>query len=191
MPVNHGEEATLAVGTATEIAVGNCTTFGDKPLEMLFNRQSHYSRPGRPVMAQGPGPRILVVDSDEEFRKFVSELLAGAGYRTLESSTGQGAVRSAQRSRPSLVLLDVALTDVSGYEVCHELRRLFGELLPIMFVTGTRTEPYDRVSGLLVGADDYLVKPCAPDELLARVRRAAHPLGAERRRAPIRRSHEA
>jgi DNA-binding NarL/FixJ family response regulator len=59
---------------------------------------------------------------------------------------------------------------ISGYGVCHALRDEFGESLPIMFVSGERTEPYDRVAGLLVGADDYLVKPFAPDELLARVR---------------------
>jgi DNA-binding NarL/FixJ family response regulator len=75
------------------------------------------------------------------------------------------------REEPALVVLDVHLPDISGYEVCRELRDMFGERLPILFLSGARTESYDRVGGLLLGADDYLVKPFAHDELLARVRR--------------------
>jgi DNA-binding NarL/FixJ family response regulator len=80
---------------------------------------------------------------------------------------------------PRLVVLEVALPGLSGYEVCHQLRNEFGEALPIVFVSGDRTEPFDRVAGFLIGADDYLIKPFAPDELLARVRRLA------RRTAPV------
>ena len=72
-----------------------------------------------------------------------------------------------------MVILDVALPGVCGYEVCRELREEFGDVLPIVFVSGVRTEWFDRVAGFLVGADDYVVKPFAPDELLARVRRLA------------------
>ena len=60
-------------------------------------------------------------------------------------------------------MLDVQLPGMSGYEICRELRDEFGEGLPILFVSGFRTESLDRVAGLLVGADDYLVKPFAPD----------------------------
>ena len=59
---------------------------------------------------------------------------------------------------------------MSGYEICRELREEFGDGLPILFMSGLRTESLDRVAGLLVGADDYLVKPFAPDELIGRVR---------------------
>ena len=59
---------------------------------------------------------------------------------------------------------------ISGYEVCHVLREQYGPSLPVVFVSGERTESFDRVAGLLVGADDYLAKPVAPDELVARVR---------------------
>jgi DNA-binding NarL/FixJ family response regulator len=59
---------------------------------------------------------------------------------------------------------------MSGYEICRDLRELHGAGLPIIFVSGKRAESYDRVAGLLIGADDYLAKPFAPDELLARVR---------------------
>ena len=89
----------------------------------------------------------------------------------MEAATGNDALAHARAERPSLVVLDVHLPDISGYEVCRELRDEFGDLLPIIFVSGERTESYDRVGGLLLGADDYVVKPFASDELLARVRR--------------------
>ena len=114
---------------------------------------------------------LLVVDDDDDFRTFVADLLRGAGHEVVEAATGSGALEGARAERPSLVVLDVHLPDISGYEVCRELREEHGDLLPIIFVSGERTESYDRVGGLLLGADDYIVKPFASDELLARVRR--------------------
>jgi DNA-binding NarL/FixJ family response regulator len=114
---------------------------------------------------------VLVVDDDADLRKLLSRLLGGVGHRVAEAATGAEALAIARRSGSALVLLDVNLPDISGYEVCRELRETFGEQLPILFLSGARTESYDRVSGLLLGADDYVVKPFAPDELLARVRR--------------------
>jgi DNA-binding NarL/FixJ family response regulator len=70
----------------------------------------------------------------------------------------------------ALALLEVALDDVSGYEVCRTIREEVGLDPGVMFISGSRTESYDRVAGLIIGADDYLAKPYAPDELLARVR---------------------
>ena len=72
--------------------------------------------------------------------------------------------------RPALVILDVDLPRVTGYEVCRELRDTFGEAVAIMFVSGTRAEALDRIAGLLIGADDYVLKPFDPDELVNRVR---------------------
>jgi DNA-binding NarL/FixJ family response regulator len=115
--------------------------------------------------------RILLVDDDEGFRGLVSSLLSRMGCETCEAATGEEALAAAHRERPALVLLDVCLPGLTGYEVCRELRDEFGDALPIVFVSGERTEPYDRVGGLLLGADDYLVKPLDPNELLARVRR--------------------
>ena len=69
------------------------------------------------------------------------------------------------------MLLDVNLPDMSGYTVCRELRAEHGESLPIVFLSGYRTESMDRAAGLLIGGDDYVVKPPDLDELLARVRR--------------------
>jgi two-component system, NarL family, nitrate/nitrite response regulator NarL len=114
---------------------------------------------------------ILIVDDDGNYRAFVSSILGRVGYGTREASSGEEALSSIRRERPSCVLLDVLLPGVTGYAVCRELRDEYGEGLPIIFVTGERTAAGDRVAGLLLGADDYVVKPFDPDELLARVRR--------------------
>jgi DNA-binding NarL/FixJ family response regulator len=115
--------------------------------------------------------RILVVDGDDGFRVLVSSLLNRVGYQTYEAATGEEALAAVHPERPALVLLDVRLPGLTGYEVCRELRDEFGDELPIVFVSGERTELNDRVGGLLIGADDYLVKPLDQNELLARVRR--------------------
>ena len=78
------------------------------------------------------------------------------------------------------MILDVRLPDLSGYEVCRELRDRLGASVPVMFVSGERIESFDRVAGLLVGGDDYLVKPFELDELVARARRLVErPAGLE------------
>jgi len=119
--------------------------------------------------------RILIVDGDRLSRGLMSRVLKRVGYITCEAETGEGALAAAKRERPALVVLEVVLSGVSGFEVCRELKDEFGEALPIVFVSGTRTESGDRVAGLLVGGDDYLVKPFDPNELLARVRRLLPP----------------
>jgi len=118
---------------------------------------------------------ILIVDGDRQSRSLISRVLKRVGYCTYEAETGEEALAAAKRERPALVVLEALLPGVSGYEVCRELKDEFGETLPIVFVSGTRTEPGDRVAGLLVGGDDYLVKPFDPNELLARVRRLLPP----------------
>jgi DNA-binding NarL/FixJ family response regulator len=115
---------------------------------------------------------ILIADDDAGFRALVSMLCAQAGYDCVEAATRDEAVTAALARRPDAVLLDVDLGETSGYEVCRELRERFGESLPIIFLSGTRTETFDRVAGLLLGADDYVTKPFEPEELLARVRRS-------------------
>jgi len=115
--------------------------------------------------------RVLIVDDDGEFRTLVSKLLVRARLASEEVEGGEAALEAARRERPALVVLDVSLSDPSGYEVCRELRDEFGEELPIILVSGERVEPVDRAVGLLIGADDYLVKPFDADEFLARVRR--------------------
>ena len=115
--------------------------------------------------------RILIVDDDPSFRQLVAELLERAGYQTLEAGSGEEALDLARRGAPRFVVLDVNLPGTSGYAVCNELRQTLGGELPIIFLSGDRTEPLDRVAGLLIGADDYMTKPFDPDELVARVAR--------------------
>jgi two-component system, NarL family, nitrate/nitrite response regulator NarL len=115
--------------------------------------------------------QILIVDDDRHSRALISRVLRRAGYSTYEAKAGEEALAAAKRARPALVIVEALLPGMSGYEVCRELKDEFGEALPIVFVSGNRTEPGDRVAGLLLGGDDYVVKPFDPDELLARVRR--------------------
>jgi DNA-binding NarL/FixJ family response regulator len=115
--------------------------------------------------------QILIVDDDEVFGEAITGILQRAGYAPITVARGEDGLRVARSEQPRLVILDVCLPDLSGYEVCRQLKDRFGDGLPVLFVSGVRTESFDRVAGLLIGADDYLGKPFAADELLARVRR--------------------
>ena len=117
---------------------------------------------------------VLLADGDEAARTALAALLDFAGFDVIEATTGEDALAVARQLLPSAVILEIPLGDLSGYEVCRALREDLGDELPILFLSGTRTESYDRVVGLMLGADDYIVKPYAPDELLARVRRLVH-----------------
>ncbi|MGH3085560.1 MAG: response regulator transcription factor [Gaiellaceae bacterium] len=113
----------------------------------------------------------MVADADAKARTLVSDLLARAGYLAVLSKDGEEALEVGRSERPELAVLDVGLPGISGYEVCRALKDEFGERLQVILVSGTRTEPYDRAAGMLIGADDYVTKPFDPGELLARVRR--------------------
>jgi two-component system nitrate/nitrite response regulator NarL len=115
---------------------------------------------------------VLVADGDRIFRSAISALLKRAGVAAITASTGDEAVDAARDRRPAVVVLDVGLRDRSGYETCRALREMYGEMLPILFVSAERTTPYDLVAGLLIGGDDYVAKPADLDELLARIVRA-------------------
>jgi two-component system, NarL family, nitrate/nitrite response regulator NarL len=112
----------------------------------------------------------LVVEDDQRMRALLVEILTEDGFETIGAANGEDALRLAQQHAPRLVVLDVRLPGVSGHEVCRELRNRLGESVAIIYISGERTESYDRVAGFLIGADDYLVKPFARDELSARVR---------------------
>jgi DNA-binding NarL/FixJ family response regulator len=113
----------------------------------------------------------LVVDDNDDFRSFVCEVLESVGYPTIELASGATVLSTVARERPAGVLLDVRLPGLNGYEVCRELRNLYGRSIAIVFVSGERTEAFDRAAGLLIGADDYLAKPVDPSELIARLMR--------------------
>jgi two-component system, LuxR family, response regulator TtrR len=118
-----------------------------------------------------PGGGILLVDDDEGFRSFVSELLESIGYVTDELTSGAAVLPAVAENRPAAILLDVQLPGLNGYEVCRELRNRYGGSIAIVFISGERTEALDRAGGLLIGADDYMTKPVDPAELIARVTR--------------------
>ena len=121
---------------------------------------------------RGAGKRtILIADSDPHFRRSAALTLAVTGLLVREATTGREALVAAANEDVVLVVLEVRFEDMSGYEVCRQLRDERGDGLPILFVSKDRTEIFDCVAGLLVGADDYLTKPVSPDELSARVRR--------------------
>jgi DNA-binding response OmpR family regulator len=114
------------------------------------------------------GP-ILVVEDDESLRKWLADLLRQEGHDVRVAADGAEAVAASEEEEPAVAILDVCLPVLSGYEVCRRLRERYGAGVAVLFISGERTESVDRVGGLLIGGDDYLVKPFAPDELLARV----------------------
>jgi DNA-binding NarL/FixJ family response regulator len=114
---------------------------------------------------------VLIVTGDGDVRDMAIRSFTRAGFATVDVETGERALQAALERRPSLVLLDPALTDMTGYEACYELRQSVGQELPIILVSGEPTDSVDRVAGLLIGADDFVSKPFDADELLVRARR--------------------
>jgi two-component system phosphate regulon response regulator PhoB len=113
---------------------------------------------------------ILVVDDEEDILELVSYNLAKAGYRVTAVASGEEAIKSARSKSPDLVLLDLMLPGVDGLEVCNTLKRDPRTAnIPIVMLTA-RGEEADIVSGLELGADDYVTKPFSPRVLLARIR---------------------
>ena len=111
--------------------------------------------------------RILVVDDDLELLGLIGFALRQAGYLVLEASDGRAALATFAREQPDLVILDVNLPELSGFEVCRQIRA--EAATPVMLLT-VRSSEEDQVRGLDGGADDYLTKPFSPRTLLARVR---------------------
>jgi len=120
---------------------------------------------------QNETPRILVVDDEESITQLVSTVLRYEGFDVECAASGRAAVKLTDRFRPDLIVLDVMLPDLDGFEVCRRLRGA-GVWSPVLMLTA-RDSVEDRVAGLDSGADDYLVKPFAFAELLARLRALA------------------
>jgi DNA-binding NarL/FixJ family response regulator len=114
---------------------------------------------------------VVIADSDADARSLVSALLARAGIPSIEAGTSDEALTAVREMRPALVLCDVGLQEVSGYEVCREVKQAHGESLAVILLSGTRTDPNDCAAALLLGADDYITRPFDAGELVARVRR--------------------
>jgi len=114
--------------------------------------------------------RVLIVDDDPDILHLVSYNLKQAGFEAITADTGRKALETIQRRPPDLVILDLMLPDVDGMEVCRVLRgHESSRLIPIIMLTA-RGEEIDRVVGFELGADDYVMKPFSPRELVLRVK---------------------
>ena len=115
----------------------------------------------------GVATRILTVEDDERIRTAVKLALEDEGWTVEESETGEDALNAFQRQPADVVLIDIMLPGVDGFDVCRAVRKVSD--VPIIMVTA-RADTHDVVAGLEAGADDYLTKPFAPKELSARIR---------------------
>lgn len=125
-------------------------------------------------MATDPSRRVLVVDDDDDIRLLLNDLLIGAGYRVETAADGRAALRVFHQNPTDLVVLDLSMPELDGFETLNRLRDLSD--VPVILLTA-RSSEIDKVRGFRAGADDYVVKPFGRQELLARV-------GALLRRAP-------
>jgi DNA-binding response OmpR family regulator len=116
---------------------------------------------------EGVGTRILAVEDDERIRAAVKLALEDEGWTVGEAATGEDALTRFQQEPADVVLIDIMLPGIDGFEVCRSIRRTSD--VPIVMVTA-RADTHDVVAGLEAGADDYLTKPFAPKELSARIR---------------------
>src|SRR6202162_1973111 len=121
--------------------------------------------------------RLLVVDDDRGLRDVLRRTLSLSGYEVRLAETGSAALSEVSSAVPDAVVLDVGLPDIDGLEVCRLLRRE-GNRVPVLMLTA-RDAISDRIDGLDAGADDYLVKPFAIDELTARLRALLRRAGGE------------
>jgi len=112
---------------------------------------------------------VVLVDDDDHFRGFLIDVLERAGYSARGIGSAERALAAVDQRKPDIVLADVQLPAMSGYELCRQLKEKHESSLPVIIISGERTEPYDRTAGIRLGADDYMVKPIDPGELLARV----------------------
>lgn len=129
--------------------------------------------------------KILVVDDDLDIAKFIEVTLVTAGYDVVTAFDGQEALDRVTECRPDLVLLDIMLPTIDGFEVAHELRRRARLTGMAIIVVSARGLPEDRLRGLSIGVDDYIVKPFEPNLLLARVRAALRRLRDMRSLSPL------
>ena len=115
----------------------------------------------------GDVQKIVVIDDEESVREVVRAYLEKDGFRVFTAADGREGLALAEKHQPDLIVLDLMLPDVSGEEICEEVRSRSD--VPIVMLTAKASED-ERIAGLVAGADDYLVKPFSPRELVARVR---------------------
>ena len=128
-------------------------------------------------------PRLLLVDDEENLRSMLEAALRYSGFDVCSADTGRLALAMVDDVAPDLILLDVMLPDLDGFEVCRRLRSA-GSSVPVVFLTA-RDSTDEKVQGLTMGADDYLVKPFSLDELVARVGTVLRRTGTAKQRVNV------
>jgi DNA-binding response OmpR family regulator len=116
-------------------------------------------------------PRILVIDDDAGMRESLKDLLSLEEFDCDVAETGKKGLALYQKLRPQLVVLDLQLPDMSGFQLCQVLKKEAGRRkIPVVVVSGRFTEPQDKIQGLELGADDYFLKPFDPVFFIARIK---------------------
>jgi two-component system OmpR family response regulator len=118
-------------------------------------------------MAAVTGERLLLVDDEDNLRSMLEAALRHSGFEVHPAADGRAALDAVPEVKPDLIVLDVMLPDLDGFDVCQRLRQT-GDRTPVLFLTA-RDATEDKVRGLTMGGDDYLVKPFSLDELVARI----------------------
>jgi DNA-binding response OmpR family regulator len=111
--------------------------------------------------------KVLIAEDDEHIRRGLTDILQAEGYETVEASDGSEAIELFESARPDFVCLDIMMPEVSGYDVCRRIRE--SSEVPIVFISA-KSEEIDKVVGLELGADDFIVKPFGVKEVVARIR---------------------
>ncbi len=122
--------------------------------------------------------KILIIDDEDDFAQMLKEYLEGTGrYKVAVENDGRNGLAAAQKIKPDLILLDIMLPDMGGFDICKTLKsREKCSTIPVIIVSGQKRES-DKVSGLDIGADDYLIKPFSLKELDARIRAVLRRIG--------------
>jgi DNA-binding response OmpR family regulator len=112
--------------------------------------------------------KVLIAEDDELIRKGLVDLLQSEGYQTVSAPDGGRTLETFRKEAPDIVCLDIMMPEISGYDVCREIRRQ-NPTVPILFISA-KSEEFDKVLGLELGADDFITKPFGVREVLARIR---------------------
>ncbi|WEG14778.1 response regulator transcription factor [Pullulanibacillus sp. KACC 23026] len=112
---------------------------------------------------------LLVVDDDPHIRELIRVILSHEGLSVLEAADGKAGLQLIESEKIDLMILDIMMPNMDGWELCREVRAYYSEALPILMLTA-KGETKQKVKGFDLGADDYMVKPFAPEELVARVK---------------------
>jgi len=140
------------------------------PAAMTGQPGSRMPAPGSPGANSNRPPRVLIVDDEEEVRLSVGEFLETKGFVIAEAGDGEEALAKAFTEKPDLILLDLRLPKVDGYQVCQTLKgNPITSVIPIIMITALNTTP-QKVKGIEFGADDYVEKPFDLEELSARIK---------------------